>query len=75
MHDLVKGLRILPSNPRVPGALQFRLEWFDDGGTVQAMNEWIMQWFNSQWLQLHSPLYEASGGAIGWTKPWAKVLF
>lgn len=75
MHDLVKGVRIQPKNPNVPGALLFRLEWFDNSEMVRTMNDWIMQWFNSQWWQLHSPLYEESGGAIGWARPWAHIVF
>ena len=75
MHDLVKGVQILPPNPGVPGALQFRLEWFDNDDTVQTMSEWVMQWFHSQWRQLAPALYEASGGVISWSNPWANVTF
>jgi len=71
----VKGVRILPKHPSVPGSLLFRLEWFDNSGTVHTMSDWIMQWFDSQWRQLRSPLYEESSGAIGWTKPWADIVF
>jgi hypothetical protein len=75
IHDLVKGIRVGPPKPNIPGALQFCVEWFDNSNVVRIINEWIMQWYNSQWLQLRGPLYEMSGGAIGWTEPWAKVIF
>jgi hypothetical protein len=75
MHRLVKSTQILPPNPGVPGALQFVLEWADDGEVVRTMSAWEMQWFDSQWRQLESALYQESGGLIGWTKPWASVKF
>lgn len=76
MHDLVKGIQILAPNPGVPSALQFRLEWFDDSDTVQTMNEWVMQWFHSQWRQLAPALFDESGGTIDWAKPkWATIIF
>jgi hypothetical protein len=75
MHRLVKGTRILAPNPNVPGALQFRLEWFDNSETVHIMSEWVMSWFHSQWRQLAPALFEASGGAISWAEPWADVVF
>lgn len=76
MHDLVKGVQILPPNPSVPSALQFRLEWFDNNDIVQTMSDWVMQWFHSQWKQLAPALFEESGGVINWVKPkWANVIF
>lgn len=75
MHRLVKSARILPADPGVPGALQFRLEWADDREPVRLMSEWEMQWFDSQWRQLEDELYRESGGAIGWATPWASVRF
>lgn len=75
MHKLVKSARILPADPGVPGALRFQLEWHDDGDPVRLMSAWEMQWFDSQWRQLSPALYQESGGAIGWAKPWRDVKF
>jgi hypothetical protein len=75
VHDLVKGMRIMAPKPGVPGALQFRLEWFDNDDTVQVMNDWVLLWFHSQWRNLAPALFEASGGLISWAEPWAEVTF
>jgi hypothetical protein len=39
------------------------------------MNEWVMQWFDSQWRQLEGPLFAESDDRIHWIKPWRKFRF
>src|ERR1051326_842095 len=75
MHDLVKGIMIRPPNANVRGALQFQVEWADNNDVVHMMNDWVMQWFSSQWLQIQGTLYELSGGVINWARPWVSVYF
>ncbi|HET9526138.1 MAG TPA: hypothetical protein VFO99_08230 [Pyrinomonadaceae bacterium] len=74
-HELVKGFSIGPPDNQVPGTLRYDLEWNDNDGLVEIVNGWVMQWFNSQWRQLHPVLLEDSGGSIHWTEPWSKVIF
>jgi hypothetical protein len=74
-HDFVKGCTIGPPNPKIPGALQFEVEWHDEGELVQTINDWVMHWSHSQWRQLKGPLFEESGGCINWVEPWVKVIF
>lgn len=75
MHALVKGFQILAPKPEVSGDLQFQLEWHDNSETVHDISDWIMKWINSQWRQLHEPLYMESRGTIRWAKPWATIFF
>jgi hypothetical protein len=75
MHDLVKGFRLGPPQPNIPGALQFRIDWAHDNEEMHMISDWVMHWFSSQWLQLQHELYEASAGSIHWTRPWAKPNF
>lgn len=75
MHKIVMGIRIQPPDANVPGVLQYQVEWANDSEIVHLMNDWVMQWFNSQWRKLQQPLFQESGGTIGWAMPWATVLF
>jgi len=75
MHDIVWGMHIEPPDAGIPNELQYRVQWANDSEIVHLMNDWVMQWFNSQWRQLQEPLFRESGGTIGWAKPWATVQF
>ncbi|HET6975071.1 MAG TPA: hypothetical protein VFI24_02025 [Pyrinomonadaceae bacterium] len=75
MHNHVRGIRIRPPNKDIPGALQFQVQWNGDEALVREMNEWVMDWFDSQWRQLRVPLFEESGGIIQWARTWRKESF
>jgi hypothetical protein len=74
-HELVYGTRIRPPNGKIPGMLQFEVEWVDDSEIMTVISDWVVQWFNSQWRQIQPALFHESGGAIHWTNPWVKVSF
>ena len=74
-HKLVRGFGIGPPDERVRGSLRFNVEWREEEGDVITVNDWVIQSFNSQWRQIREALYEESGGAINWTRPWTNVEF
>jgi hypothetical protein len=75
IHRHVYGIRILRPNRRVRRRLQFRVDWNGNEQSVEEMNDWVMQWFDSQWRQLKGPLLEESNDSILWAKPWRHVRF
>lgn len=75
MHQHVSKVCIRPLKESIPGKLQCQVEWNGDYPLVHDMNDWAMQWFDSQWRQLWEALSEASGGVIEWAHPWRDVLF
>lgn len=75
MHQHVFGTRIRPRRVGVPGKLQFEVEWNGDYALVHDMNDWVMDWFDSQWRQLQEVLCDESGGFIDWVHPWRDAGF
>jgi len=75
IHRHVHGVRIRRPNRRVPHRLQFWVNWNGNESIVEDMNEWVMQWFDSQWRQLEGPLFAESDDRIHWIKPWRKFQF
>jgi len=51
------------------------VDWNGDEQYMEEMNDWVMQWFDSQWRQLKGPLLEESNDSILWAKPWRRVRF
>ena len=74
-HESVKGFRIVSPDPRIPEALQYQLEWADDGPTTRMISEWELHWFSSQYEVVSGPLHSESGGRIRWHEPWISVTF
>lgn len=75
MHQHVFGIDIQPPDKGSPGKLQFQVEWNGDYPLVHDMNDWVMDWFDSQWRRLCEPLSKESGGLIEWVHPWRDILF
>src|ERR1051326_1265398 len=74
-HALVLPEQEFINDQNYRGRLKFQVEWADNNDVVHMMNDWVMQWFSSQWLQIQGPLYELSGGVINWARPWVSVYF
>lgn len=75
MHDHVLGIEICAPDSDIPGALQFQVEWNGDYPLLYDINEWVMQWFDSQWRQLSVALFKESNGVIQWAQPWRDFWF
>ncbi len=77
LHRHVYGIRIRRPNRKVPRRLQFCVDWNgeQEQQPMEEMNEWVMQWFDSQWRQLKGPLFDESNDNIRWVKPWRHVRY
>jgi hypothetical protein len=74
MHRLVRGFRLEPASPEIPGDLQLQLEWRDNSQEAQMVSDWLLHWITSQLRQLQPLLHQASGGVLRWATPWVRSL-